>query len=31
VEIGVDMEGHRRKKARTGAEEVWTDVDPRYR
>jgi hypothetical protein len=30
-EIGVEMRGQGRKRARTGAEEVWTDVDPRYR
>jgi hypothetical protein len=30
-EIGVEMEGQGRKRARTGDEEVWTDVDPRYR
>jgi hypothetical protein len=30
-EIGVEMGGQGRKRARTGAEEVWTDVDPRYR
>jgi hypothetical protein len=27
----VEREGQGRKRARTGAEEVWTDVDPRYR
>jgi hypothetical protein len=30
-EVGVERGGQGRKKARTGAEEVWTDVDPRYR
>jgi hypothetical protein len=30
-EVGVERGGQGRKRARTGAEEVWTDVDPRYR
>jgi hypothetical protein len=29
--IGEKVEGLGRKRARTGAEEAWTDVDPRYR
>jgi hypothetical protein len=31
VEIRVQMGGQGREKTRTGAEEVWTDADPRYR
>jgi hypothetical protein len=30
-DVGVERGGQGRKRARTGAEEVWTDVDPRYR
>jgi hypothetical protein len=30
-EVGMERGGQGRKRARTGAEEVWTDVDPRYR
>jgi hypothetical protein len=30
-EVGVERGGQGRKRARTGAEEVWTDVDPRFR
>jgi hypothetical protein len=30
-EVGVERDGQGRKRARMGAEEVWTDVDPRYR
>jgi hypothetical protein len=30
-EVGVERGGQLRKRARTGVEEVWTDVDPRYR
>jgi hypothetical protein len=29
-EVGVERGGQGRKRASTGAEEVWTDVDPRY-
>jgi hypothetical protein len=29
--IGVEMGGQGSKRARTDAEEIWTDVDPRYR
>jgi hypothetical protein len=29
--VGVEMRGLGRKGARTDAEEVWADVDPRYR
>jgi hypothetical protein len=31
MQIGVKMEVQGRKRARTGAEEAWTDVEPRYR
>jgi hypothetical protein len=30
-EVGMERGGQERKRARTDAEEVWTDVDPRYR
>jgi hypothetical protein len=30
-EVGVERGGQGRKRTRTGAEKVWTDVDPRYR
>jgi hypothetical protein len=30
-DVGVERGGQGRKRARTGIEEVWTDVDPRYR
>jgi hypothetical protein len=30
-EVGIGRGGQERKKARTDAEEVWTDVDPTYR
>jgi hypothetical protein len=30
-EVGVERGGQGRKKPSSGAEEVWTDVDPRYR
>jgi hypothetical protein len=31
LQVGVEMRGLGRKRARTDAEEVWADVDPRYR
>jgi hypothetical protein len=30
-EVGMERGSKERKRARTDAEEVWTDVDPRYR